>query len=121
MSSTGVVDYMGTDMFEQRSYSEETAALVDREVRRLIDQGHSKAAEVLSEHRDQMEQLAKALCEKETLTGEEVARMLGAKPPKAARVIKLSPEGEPEGMVASPETGAKENPQPGPGPQPQAA
>ena len=77
LSSTGIMDYLGTDVMEQRNYSEATAALVDREVRRMIDEAHTLASEVLASHRQQLVALAELLKEKETLTGEEVAQLLG--------------------------------------------
>ena len=77
LGSNGVVDYMGTDYMEQRNYSEETASLVDLEVRRMIDEAHKRASEVLTAHRDQLVQISTLLSERETLTGEEITRLLG--------------------------------------------
>jgi cell division protease FtsH len=77
LGATGVVDYMGTDFFEQKSYSEETAALVDAEIRSMIDEAHAQASEVLTVHRQQLVAVSELLKEKETLTGEEVAQLLG--------------------------------------------
>jgi len=80
LTSAGIVDYLGTDIMEQRSYSEATAALVDREVRRLIDEAHTRARELLVSHRDDLNTLAERLKEKETLTEEDIARILGSRP-----------------------------------------
>ncbi len=77
LGSSGVVDYLGTDFFEQKSYSEETSALVDAEIRKMIDQAHAQAAEVLTTHRQQLVTVSELLKEKETLTGDEVAQLLG--------------------------------------------
>jgi len=77
LGATGVVDYMGTDFFEQKSYSEETAALVDAEIRSMIDEAHAQASEVLTVHRQQLVAVSELLKEKETLNGEEVAQLLG--------------------------------------------
>lgn len=73
----GVADYMGADMFEPRSYSEATAALVDAEIRRMIDEGRERARQVLTDHHDQLVRLSELMKEKETLTGEEMDRLLG--------------------------------------------
>ena len=77
LNSTGVADYLGTDFFEQKSYSEETAALVDTEIRRMIDEAHARASEVLTSHRQQLIAISELLKEKETLTGEDVSQLLG--------------------------------------------
>jgi len=76
----GVVDYLGTDVFEQRNYSEETAALVDREIRRMIDEAHRKAKEILGTYREDMARVAELLKEKETISGEEMEKLLGRRP-----------------------------------------
>ena len=79
LNSNGVVDYLGTDVLEQRNYSEETAALVDAEIRRLIDEARDRAKEVLATHRQQLTMLAELLKEKETLSGDEVIELLRGK------------------------------------------
>ncbi len=76
LDNNGVVDYMGADILEPRTYSEETAALVDAEIRRLIEESHARARQVLSEHRDEMVMISEILKEKETVTGEEMDRLI---------------------------------------------
>ncbi len=80
LTSTGLVDYLGTDVMEQRNYSEETAALVDREVRRLIDQARAQAKTLISTRRKELVTVAEKLKEKETLTDQDVSRLLGPRP-----------------------------------------
>lgn len=76
LDSNGVADYMGADLFEPRSYSEETAAVVDSEVRRMIDEAHVRARQVLMDHHDEIVMISEFLKEKETITGEEMDRLL---------------------------------------------
>jgi len=64
--------FLGRDMGHQRDYSEEVAARIDEEVRRLIEAAHDEAFEVLVEYRDVLDNLVLALMEKETLSKEEV-------------------------------------------------
>lgn len=59
--------FLGRDISRDRNYSEEVAAAIDREVRRLIDEAHQKAAHILSENRGKLELVVNALKEKETL------------------------------------------------------
>jgi|FaiFalFF_MnMetaG_3_1042247.scaffolds.fasta_scaffold02104_4 cell division protease FtsH len=81
--------FLGKEIAEQRNYSEKIAELIDEEVRQIIDEAYHKAKEVLTTHRDRLDQLVKLLLEKETLEGEELkaaleGRELAAAPPAAA-------------------------------------
>ncbi len=69
--------FLGRDLFEERNYSEQTAVLIDEEIRRIVDTCYERAKQELVTHRDQLEMLAKALLDKEVLDGEEVKRILG--------------------------------------------
>lgn len=74
--------FLGRDMGEDRNYSEDTAKIVDSEIRRIIDEAYQKAKKVLTENRDKLDRLAKTLLERETLEGAEVTELLslGAPP-----------------------------------------
>ncbi len=76
--------FLGRDLFEERNYSEQTAVLIDEEVRRFIDQSYALAKKVLLENRDKMETIARMLLEKEVLDGEEVRRLAGIPAPVEA-------------------------------------
>ena len=69
--------FLGRDLFEERNYSEQTAVLIDEEVRRLIDVCHERARQTLLIHRAQLDLLATTLLEKEVLDGEEVKKLVG--------------------------------------------
>ena len=68
--------FLGRDLFEERNYSEQTAVLIDEEIRRLVDTCHERARQALVAHRAQLDFLANTLLEKEVLDGEEVKRLL---------------------------------------------
>ncbi len=76
LDNNGVMDYMGADILEPRTYSEETAAMVDIEVRRLIDEAHARARQVIAEHSDEMVMISELLKEKETISGEEMDSLI---------------------------------------------
>jgi len=57
--------------------SEETAREIDIEVKKLIDEAHKRAVDILTENRDELEKLAQALLERETLSAAEVDELLG--------------------------------------------
>ena len=63
--------FLGREIHEQRDYSEETAAQIDEEVRRIVDEGYRMCREALETHRDRLELVARTLLEQETLTREE--------------------------------------------------
>jgi cell division protease FtsH len=65
--------FLGRDIGHGRDYSEEVAAIVDEEVAKLISNAHQEAFDILNENRDVLDDLVRALFEKETLDREEVA------------------------------------------------
>ncbi|HEY2342547.1 MAG TPA: ATP-dependent zinc metalloprotease FtsH [Chthoniobacteraceae bacterium] len=64
--------FLGRDMHKNRDYSEATAQEIDREVRRLVDEGYERAKAVILAHRDKLEIIANALLEFETLDGKQI-------------------------------------------------
>ncbi|MFE9771486.1 ATP-dependent zinc metalloprotease FtsH [Streptomyces sp. NPDC005931] len=79
--------FLGREMAHQRDYSEEVAALVDEEVKKLIETAHNEAWEILVENRDVLDNLVLALLEKETLGKEEIAEVFAPivkRPPRPA-------------------------------------
>jgi cell division protease FtsH len=67
--------FVGMSYGHQRDYSEEIAAIVDEEVRALIDNAHQEAYEILSVNRETLDKLVLELMERETLEKEEVAEI----------------------------------------------
>lgn len=69
--------FLGRDISEERDYSEETARVIDEEVKKIIDECYEKANSLLIDNRDKLDLLAAALIEKETLYENEVSELLG--------------------------------------------
>src|SRR5215475_4396862 len=67
--------FLGRDMGHIRDYSEEVAAIVDEEVKKLIESAHNEAWEVLAENRESLDAMVLELLEKETLDKEDIARV----------------------------------------------
>jgi cell division protease FtsH len=113
--------FLGHSVTQTVNMSEETARHIDAEIRKLIEDGEKSAREILSKNLDKLHAMAKALLEYETLTGEEVGRIL-----KGEDFHREDPGAKrPERAAASvPVTGQKKRGRPqGPGemePQPQA-
>ena len=72
--------FLGRDMGAQANYSDAVAANIDAEVRRLIDEAHEEAAEILKLHRGTLDRLADALVERETLDTPELIEFFGELP-----------------------------------------
>jgi len=66
----------GQWLVPQRNYSEATAAEIDKEVRRLIDQAYADAEQLIDENWSQVEVIAEALLDRETLAAADVDRLL---------------------------------------------
>jgi cell division protease FtsH len=72
--------FLGYELAKGKDYSEETASSIDREVRRLLDESHQKAHNLLSTKRELLDKLASMLLEEETIGREELIKILGAHP-----------------------------------------
>ena len=68
--------FLGRDMAHVKDYSDETAKLIDLEVKRILGDSYSRAKTILEDNIDVLHALSQALIERETLTGEEVARII---------------------------------------------
>jgi len=76
--------FLGRDFLKEKSYSEELAFDIDREIRRIIRDCYKRAMKILEENKDKLIQLAEALEEKEILGREEIEKIIGKKiSPKA--------------------------------------
>jgi cell division protease FtsH len=114
--------FLGHSVTQHKNVSDATARLIDQEVRRLIEEAEGRARAILEEHRHDLDTLASALLEYETLSGEEVRDLLDGRP-----IFRPDPSEEPPRRDAGrrssvPTTGArngKEGPSGGLGPEPQ--
>jgi cell division protease FtsH len=68
--------FLGYSVNRQKNMSNETAQAIDQEIRRIVEQGYDRAKNLLEEHRQELETLAKALLEYETLSGDEIKTLL---------------------------------------------
>lgn len=71
--------FLGKDMATHNSYSEETARMIDDEVREIVSTQHERARKLLSENRSILENMARVLIEKETIYTEEVDMLMEGK------------------------------------------
>ena len=68
--------FLGYSVNRTKNMSNETAQAIDKEIRRVVEQGYERAKSLLSEHREELDTLAKALLEYETLSGDEIKTVL---------------------------------------------
>ncbi len=68
--------FLGHSVTQRTNISGSTAKLIDEEIRRIVTEGEQLARKVLTENRDKLEILGNALIEYETLSGEDVAKIL---------------------------------------------
>jgi len=72
--------FLGREMSRPKDYSEETAVLIDSEIKRIVTDCASRARQLLESNLEKLHVLARALLERETLDGEEINRLLLARP-----------------------------------------
>jgi cell division protease FtsH len=105
--------FLGREMGAEPDYSEEIAREIDDEIRRVIEEAHSLAIKVLTEHMDDMHRLSGILIERETIDKDQFERLLAGEDESG-----VFPE---EPAAAEPEAPAEEpkrRPQPKPRPMP---
>jgi cell division protease FtsH len=79
---------------ELQGVSEETSRVIDEEVRRIISECQEEARRRLTEHREQLDALAHALLEKETLDEQEILKATGLAPARAASAARIVADGK---------------------------
>lgn len=72
--------FLGRDISRDKNYSEEIAAAIDREIKRIMDESFEKSKQIVIEHRELLDKIANALLEKETIEGDAFLELIGEKP-----------------------------------------
>ena len=63
--------FLGRDFAQSKEYSEETAAIIDEEVKKIVDKAYNEAKQILTEHIDKLHAVAGVLLEKEKIESDE--------------------------------------------------
>ena len=69
--------FLGRDFAQSRNYSEETAGIIDEEIKNIIDKAYSRAKQILSDNVEKLHIVAQILLEKEKIDGEEFDEIFG--------------------------------------------
>jgi cell division protease FtsH len=109
--------FLGHSVTQRKNVSDATAKVIDEEIRRIVEEGEQTAREILMAHMDELHMLAKGLLEYETLSVDEIRRII-----KGERIVRetsaSAPAEEPRGRRSSVPpsgrpTGLEPEPQPG--------
>ncbi len=84
--------FLGRSITKTTNMSEETMRKVDSEIRKIIDEQYARARSILEEHRDQVEAMAKALLEWETIDSDQIDDIMAGRPPRPPKE-RSSPSG----------------------------
>jgi cell division protease FtsH len=109
--------FLGHSVTQRKKISDATAHLIDEEIRGLVEGGEKRAREILTEHIDDLHTLAKALLEHETLSADEIARLL-----KGEKIVRPDQDETPKDAghrTSVPTSRGRKDPTPGMTPEPQ--
>jgi cell division protease FtsH len=97
--------FLGRDMHSEPDYSDDLARTIDSEIRRIIEEAHQRARDILVEHRDDLENLSQILLKRETiereeflalLNGESEATVFAARDARAAELAREAEQASPD-------------------------
>ncbi len=108
--------FLGREMGNEPDYSEEIAREIDDEIRRVIEEAHAKAQQVLRDHMEELHKLSAILIERETIDKDQFERLLAG---EAADDV-FREETPPAAVAPPPEPAKRPRPQPKPFPLPGA-
>ncbi len=110
--------FLGHSVTQRKNISDATAKLIDEEIRRIVEEGEQRAREILTARIDQLHALARALLEYETLTADEILRVIKGEPivrespaapapeePRSGRRSSVPSSGRPGNMEPEPQPG----------------
>ena len=80
--------FLGKEMHEMRQFSDETAHVIDQEMQRFVNEASQQATEILTAHREKLDQIAQALLEHEALDREQLTEILGERIAEPAGALK---------------------------------
>jgi cell division protease FtsH len=113
--------FLGHAITQRQNMSEDTAKLIDLEIRRIVTEGENTARDLVTSHRQELEAITQALMEYETVSGAEVATLM-----RGDKIVRKSDDDGPKdvGSSAVPSAGGRLRPRGEPGtggmePQPQ--
>ena len=80
IGENGDEGYAGMDWMKKQNYSEDTARIVDGEIKRIVSEAHQRCTTLLQENMETLHRIAAALLERETISGEDLDLLMENKP-----------------------------------------
>jgi cell division protease FtsH len=112
--------FLGHSVTQRKNVSDATAKIIDEEIRRIIEEGERKARQILTDHMDELHALAKGLLEFETLSVDEIRRIIrGEKIVRDTGGPAEDPQRSPTGRRSSVPPAGRDKPAGGLEPEPQ--
>jgi cell division protease FtsH len=109
--------FLGREFSSEPDYSDEIAREIDDEIRRVVEDAHQTAKDILTDKRDSLDYISKILLEHETIDAEQFVALLAGKPTEEV-FDDAEEEREPTPPAPEPEKAAREGPRPVPRPRP---
>jgi cell division protease FtsH len=110
--------FLGHSVTQRKNVSEATAKVIDEEIRRIVDEGEQTARDILTSRLDELNALARGLLEYETLSADEIRRIIkgerivressagpASEEPRPGRRSSVPPSGRPTGLEPEPQPG----------------
>ena len=109
--------FLGREFSSEPDYSDEIAREIDDEIRRIVEDAHQTARDLLSEKRTELDRISKILLERETIDSEQFVALLEGKPTSEIFPEEEEPS-QPAEPAPEPEKAQREGPRPIPRPRP---
>jgi cell division protease FtsH len=109
--------FLGREFSAEPDYSDEIAREIDDEIRRIVEDAHQTAKEILSDKRGELDRISKILLERETIDAEQFVALLDGKPEEEIFPEEEAPS-KPAEPAPEPEKAQREGPRPMPRPRP---
>jgi cell division protease FtsH len=109
--------FLGREFSAEPDYSDEIAREIDDEIRRVVEEAHQTAKDILTDHREAMDRISKMLLERETIDSEQFEQLLAGKSEEEVFGSEEEP-GPPEPAPSPEEKPQREGPRPVPRPRP---
>jgi cell division protease FtsH len=111
--------FLGREFSAEPDYSDEIAREIDDEIRRIVEEAHQTAKDILVERRDELERISQILVERETIDAEQFVQLLEGASEEHVFGIEDESEAEPPEPEPEPEKSTgREGPRPVPQPRP---
>jgi cell division protease FtsH len=94
--------FLGRDMITHKNLSDSTAEMVDKEIRRIIDEQYARARQIIEENRDKVDTMARLLLEWETLNAEQIDDIMAGRSPRPPAGLDTGPRSEPDSKPKKP-------------------